>query len=117
MATFDVGMYWYALISTENAARVVGMYASRSSSVAQSPTLACSYALGEMRDAPGVGSATTCTASDPVQVTTSYMASGADGLPAAQVSVTYKSSPLLAVPGMITGSLTITRTVQFPIRS
>jgi len=45
-------IYSYALISTESAARVVGMYASSSTSVAGNPTLACTYALAELKDLP-----------------------------------------------------------------
>jgi len=33
------------------------------------------------------------------------------------VSVTYKAAPGLTIPGVINGNLTITRTVQMPIRS
>jgi len=117
MAVFDVGMYAYALVSTESAARVVAMYASASQAVAHNPTNACSYALAELRYALNVGSGvTTCSSGGPVQVSTVYVASGADGLPAAQVSVTYTSSPLIPVPGMMAGSVAITRTVQLPIR-
>ncbi|HVN04664.1 MAG TPA: TadE family protein [Bryobacteraceae bacterium] len=116
VGAFDLGIYSYALISAENAARVVGMYASSSSSVAQNPTLACSYALAELKDSPGVGSTSSCSSGGVVNVTTSYLASGADGLPAAQVSVTYKPTQVVTLPGLINGGLTITRTVEFPIR-
>jgi hypothetical protein len=51
-----------------------------------------------------------------VNVTTSYLASGADGLPAAQVSVTYTPSKVISLPGLINGAMSITRTVEFPIR-
>ncbi|MGA2593981.1 MAG: TadE family protein [Bryobacteraceae bacterium] len=117
MGAFDVGVYNYSLVSTESAARVVAMYASSSTSVAQNPTSACAYALAELRDAPNVGSTSSCSSGGVVNVTTTYLASGADGLPAVQVSVTYLATPGLSIPGLITGSLTITRTVEMPIRS
>jgi Flp pilus assembly protein TadG len=113
---FDLGVYSYALISAENAARVVGMYASTSTSVAENPTLACTYALAELRDSPGVGSTSTCSSGGVVNVSTSYLSTGADGLPAAQVSITYTPSHVISLPGLINGTLAITRTVEFPIR-
>jgi len=116
VGAFDLGIYSYALISAENAARVVGMYASTSTSVAENPTLACSYALAELKDSPGVGSTSSCSSGGVVNVSTSYLATGADGLPAAQVSITYKPTQVISLPGLINGSLTITRTVEFPIR-
>ncbi len=116
VGAFDLGVYSFALISTESAARVVGMYASSSTSVAGNPTLACTYALAELKDSPGVGSTSSCSASGPVNVSTSYLATGADGLPAAQVSITYTPSKVISLPGLINGGLSITRTVEFPIR-
>jgi Flp pilus assembly protein TadG len=116
VGAFDLGVYSYAMISAESAARVVGMYASSSASVASNPTLACSYALADLKDSPGVGSTSSCSSSGAVNVTTAYLTSGADGLPAAQVSVTYKPSLVINLPGLINGSLAITRTVEFPVR-
>jgi hypothetical protein len=116
VGAFDLGIYSYAMISAENAARIVGMYASASTSVANNPTLACTYALGELKYSPGVGSTSSCSSSGPVNVTTTYLASGADGLPAEQVTVTYKPTQVISLPGLINGGLTITRTVEFPIR-
>jgi Flp pilus assembly protein TadG len=115
MATFDAGMYSYGLISTESAARVAAVYASQSAAVAANPTSACAYALAELRDAPGVGSASTCT-SAPVTVSATYVASCADTLPCAQVTVTYQTPTFLPLPGVMSGSFAIARTVQFPIR-
>jgi hypothetical protein len=116
MAVFDAGMYACGLISTESAARVVAVYASQSTAVANNPTSACSYALAELRDAPGVGSTSTCTGA-PVTVTAGYVASCADTLPCASVTVTYKTPTFLPLPGMMSGSLSISRSVQLPIRS
>jgi Flp pilus assembly protein TadG len=116
VGAFDLGVYSYAMISAESAARVVGMYASSSTSIAQNPTMACTYAIAELQDSPGVGNTSSCSASGAVNVTTSYLSSGADGLPAAQVSITYKPTKVISLPGMINGSLSITRTVEFPIR-
>ncbi len=116
VGAFDLGVYSYALISAENAARVVGMYASTSTSVASNPSLACTYALAELKDSPGVGSTSSCSANGVVNVSATYLSTGADGLPAAQVTLTYKPTQVIPLPGLLNGSLTITRTVEFPIR-
>jgi|HubBroStandDraft_4_1064222.scaffolds.fasta_scaffold225659_2 Flp pilus assembly protein TadG len=116
VGAFDLGVYSYALISAENAARVVGMYASASTSVASNPSLACTYALAELKDSPGVGNTSSCSANGVVNVSATYLATGADGLPAAQVTLTYKPTQVIPLPGLLNGSLTITRTVEFPIR-
>jgi Flp pilus assembly protein TadG len=116
VGAFDLGIYSYALISAENAARVVGMYASTSTAIAENPTLACTYALAELKDSPGATNASSCSSGGVVNVSTTYLAIGADGLPAARVSVTYQPSQLFSLPGLINGNLTITRTVEFPIR-
>lgn len=116
VGAFDLGIYSYALISAQSAARVVGMYASSSTTTAQNPAMACTYALAELQDSPGVGNTSSCSSGGIVGVSTSYLATGADGLPAAQVSITYKPPQLIGLPGMLTGKLSITRTVEFPIR-
>lgn len=116
VGAFDLGIYSYALISAQSAARVVGMYASSSTSTAQNPAMACAYALAELQDSPGLASTSSCSSGGVVSVSTVYLAAGADGLPAAQVSITYKPPQVIGLPGMLNGSLSITRTVEFPIR-
>jgi Flp pilus assembly protein TadG len=116
VGAFDLGIYSYALISAQSAARVVGMYASSSTSTAQNPAMACTYALAELQDSPGMATTSSCASGGVVGVSTSYLATGADGLPAAQVSITYKPPQLIGLPGMLSGKLSITRTVEFPIR-
>jgi len=115
IAAFDFGIYAYSMISTESAARTVATYASQSSAVAQSPTNACAYALAELRDAPGVGPGV-ASCSSPVQVTVSYRSPGAAGMNTVRVTVTYQTMNLIALPGLMAGSLTISRTVEMPIR-
>jgi hypothetical protein len=123
MGTLDLGFATYALISLENAARVAAVYASSNTAVAQATVAspasgrACTYALAEMRNAPNVGSSvTTCSASDPVQLSATYNVPGSDGvMPTATVSVTY-TIHLLAIPAIMPSQITITRQVEFPIR-
>jgi Flp pilus assembly protein TadG len=124
MGTLDFGFATYSLISLQSAARVAAVYASSNSVVAMataaSPTSgpACTYALAEMRNAPNVGSGvTTCTASDPVQLSATYNnPAGSDGfLPSETVSVTY-TIHLLAIPIIMPSQITITRQVECPLR-
>jgi Flp pilus assembly protein TadG len=123
MGTLDFGFATYSLISIQSAARVAAVYASSNSAAAlatvSSPASgpACTYALAEMRNAPYVGrSVTTCSASDPVQLSATYNSTGSDGfLPSETVSVTY-TIHLLAIPVIMPSQITITRSVEIPLR-
>ena len=80
MAAFNFGIFAYALISTQNAARSAAMYASQSLTVARSGsavTQVCTYVLGELGDAPGVGSGVTTCNGSPVTVTVTARTPGA----------------------------------------
>ena len=111
--TFDMGMYGYALISTENAARAAAVYTSTSTVKANDTTRACQYALAEMSGIPNVQGLSTCTAL-PVIVTASSVP-GADGATASSVSVTYRTPQLIPLP-LLMGRMTVTRTVQMRCR-
>ena len=119
VAVLDFGCATYAMIATQNAARVGAMWGAANSTNAQSgstfTTAACTYALAELQYAPNMASVTNCTGSSPVTVTASYAASGADQLPTVTVQVTY-SLALLAIPALMPSTLAITRTVQLPVR-
>lgn len=116
VAAFDFGIFAYAMISTENAARSVAMYAAQSLPVAQNPTQACYYALEELRYAPGVGlSMSTC--SSPVTYTVTPHTPGTSGINTVVASVTYQTMQVIPLPGMMAGSFAITRTVEMPIRN
>jgi|HubBroStandDraft_1064217.scaffolds.fasta_scaffold37698_3 Flp pilus assembly protein TadG len=120
VAAFNFGIFAYALISTQNAARSAAMFASQSLTVAQGGSIVtevCPYVLGELGDAPGVGAGvTTCTAS-PVTVTVTPKTPGAGNMNTVQVSVTYNTMQTIPLPGLMAGSLSITRTVEAPIRN
>jgi len=111
--TFDVGMYGYALISTENAARAAAVYTSTSTTKAGDTTRACQYALAEMGSLPNVSGLTTCNAY-PVMVNATPV-TGVDGASASSVSVTYRTPQLIPIPGLM-GRLTVTRTIQMRCR-
>ncbi len=127
VGAFDWGFYSWALLSTQNAARVAALYTSSSSTTAADSTGACHVATAEMADAPniqanpgistgnGSGNTATCT-SAPLTVTATSVPSGADGTAASQVSVTYQTPTLIPIPGSLTGSISITRTVEMKVR-
>lgn len=126
VGAFDFGFYIYSLIAVETAAETGAMYASTSSATASAAnisTIACNYALDTLRNLPNVGSAMTACGSTsvsstvPVAVRASSVASGADGNAAASVQVMYLTPQVIPFPGVLSGQLTITRTVQFRLRS
>lgn len=107
--TLDMGFYSYAIISTQNAARVAAMHTSSSELASVDTAGACGYALAELSSMPNVRGVTSCDAL-PVIVTVNQV-TGVDGAPASSVSVTYQSVPLIPIPGLM-GQLTMTRTAQ-----
>jgi len=119
VGAYDMGVGSYALISTQSAARagaVWGSYSSANAASSNFSTKACSYALAELRNAPGVGSGTTsCGGSSPVSVSTSS-ATGADGQPAVSVTVNYSVS-MIPFPGILASRLNCSRTVILTVRS
>lgn len=110
---FDMGMYGYALISTQNAARVAVTYTSATTSRANDTAKACQYALSEMSSLPNVRGLTSCDAY-PLIVSASAV-TGVDGSNASSVSVTYRSVQLIPLPYLM-GRLTVTRTAQMRVR-
>ena len=120
VAAFNFGIFAYALVSTQNAARSAAMFAAQSLTVAQSGTIVtqvCPYALGELGDAPGVGAGVTTCTSAPVTVTVTAETPGAGNMNTVRVSVTYNTVHLIPLPGLMAGSLIIKRTVEMPIRN
>ncbi|HUE03418.1 MAG TPA: TadE family protein [Bryobacteraceae bacterium] len=111
VGVFDVGFYNYALICTENAARVAAWYTSQSPSTATDSTTACTYALAELSDMPNVGTSVTTCGASPVVVTATQV-TGADSALASQVSVSYTSPQLIPIPGQLSGQFTFDRVVQ-----
>ena len=124
IGAMDWGFYAYAMIATEAAARVGCLYASTSSSAISDTTSICTYALGQLRFMPNVGTGvSTCGGSSPVTVTATAVsgASSADGSSSgAQVTVSYLTPvfvPVILKGAVIPAQVTITRTVQMRMRS
>ncbi len=113
MGVFDLGFYSYALISTQNAARVAAAYTSKSSLTADDSAAACQYALLELHALSNVRGLSSCNA--PPLVVTASLIPGPDGAAASAVLVKYTTNKLVPIPG-IAGQLTITRTVQMKLK-
>lgn len=119
VGVLDFGFYSYAAICTQNAARVAAIANSISSGGASDSTGACLIVIQEMNSLPNTRSlscplASSVNSTTPVQVTATAV-TGPDGAPAAQVTVTYLSVPMIPIPGVLMGKMTMTRSVQVPI--
>jgi hypothetical protein len=121
VGAFDWGFYAHALISTESAARVAAIATSADSTTASNATLACSYAVEELKIISNVGNTTTCSASPVIVTAVKACASGctitsADGSDASQVAVTYSTQSLIPIPGVLAKQATFYRVVQMRLR-
>jgi Flp pilus assembly protein TadG len=119
VGAYDFGFYCYGMIATENAARVAALYCSGSSSLASNcdaTYAACNYALDQLRYMPNVGNSMAAPCAAPVVVTTSLVTS-VDSTDAAQVTVAYTTPALIPIPGLLPGTLTISRTAVFKVQT
>jgi Flp pilus assembly protein TadG len=126
VGVLDFGFYSYAAICTQNAARVAALASAYSSSAASDTSQACSIVLQEMNSLPNAQTLTSCSSgacpssaglvngAQPISVTACPV-SGPDGASAASITVTYLSIPLIPIPGVVRGQLTITRTAEAPV--
>ncbi len=123
----DVGFFYYAAICTQEAARVSAIqYASSPGSDT------CVAAIGALNGLPNMIGVTTCAASPGAisagvpeavvykTLTNSTTPTCADcaldpTATSAQVAVTYRTIPLIPIPGILVGQLTITRTAEVRI--
>src|SRR3954454_880918 len=62
IGVLDFGFYGYAVINTQNAARVAALRTSAASSSAADTALACTYALAEMGSLPNLSGVSSCSA-------------------------------------------------------
>ena len=141
VGVFDLGFYAYGIICTQNAARAAATQTASSVGV-QSASIACTAAWNELRGMPNVAGLTQDCSQLPVVVTqrtlsdrtkvqpSTLAASCVSGSQCAdcgssadpnshsassQVSVQYQSIPLVPIPGILTGRLTITRIMEMRI--
>jgi hypothetical protein len=110
--TLDLGFYSYALISTQNSARVAAQYTSKVPGKLEDEAGACAYVLAELSGMGNLHNLSSCTAL-PLIVHVNAV-KDFDGADASSVSVTYQTAPLIPIPGL-RGRLTVTRVVQMRI--
>ena len=115
VGVLDFGFYSYAAITTENAARIAAQYGAAGTSTAGDNFGACTYVLQEALALPGINSGMDCQ-SLPLVVTLTPV-TGPDGTPASRASVTYQTIPMIPIPGILQGKLTLTRTVEMKVKS
>ncbi len=115
VGVLDFGFYAYAAICTQNAARVAALQMSTNQYVVGNSAYACTLVLPEMSQLPNTANLATCASSasavsstQPVAVVASSV-TGLDGNPASQVAVTYQTVPMIPIPGLLTGQMTLTR--------
>ncbi len=127
VGVFDFGFYAYASICTQNAARAV-VLSQVQSTVGVAPPSPCTVAINELNMLPNVSAGTTCTGT-PVNVPPVVTLNGSscpdNGYGSAvtfasspfcmQASVTYQTIPLIPIPGLLMGQLTLTRTAEMRI--
>jgi len=128
VGAFDWGFYSWALISTQNAARVAAIYTSSNLGTRADSAGACAYARAQLAYAPniaaspainsalGIGAGSSACSGIPLTVTAASV-TGPDGSVASQVSVTYQTPVLIPIPGLLTGQISITRVVEMRVRS
>ena len=126
LVVFDFGLYAYAFISVQNAARVAVLRNSGGIDSASDQAGACTMALEELRGMPNIGASFSSSCGGaPVSVTavllcpTTTQCSGAsasiDSHPAAMVTVTYSVPDLFRFP--LIAPQSITRSSQMRMRS
>lgn len=115
VGVLDLGFYTYAAIATENAARIAAQYGAAGTATAGDSAGACPYALQEALALPGLSSGMNCQ-SLPFVVTVTPVA-GPDGTAASSASVTYQTIPMIPIPGLLTGRLTLTRTAEMKVKN
>jgi Flp pilus assembly protein TadG len=123
VGALDFGFYSYALISVENAARVAALGAATSESAASDFGQACLYVRDELSRLPNIAGASVGCTSSPLVVQVARVAAADSGVPpvftppagAARVTVTYDTVPLIPIPGLLPGKLTIRRMAEVRI--
>jgi len=115
VGVLDFGFYSYAAITTENAARIAAQYGAAGASTAGDSAGACPYVLQEALALPGINSSMNCQ-SLPLVVTVTPV-TGPDGTAASLASVTYQTIPMIPIPGILQGQLTLTRSVEMKVRN
>jgi Flp pilus assembly protein TadG len=116
VGAYDWGFFSYALLATQNGARLAALYTSSASTSAGDSSGACSYALPEFYYLPNMGSQVTNCSSSPLTVVATSVSSGPDKQPASSVTVTYTLTGMVPIPGLLRSSNTISSTVEMRVK-
>jgi hypothetical protein len=110
---FDWGFYAYSLITMEAATRNATSWNANHNAPADAD-MACKIVTKDMQTLINMGGVTTCGGTSPVSVSAALV-TGPDSENAAQVSVTYSTPQLIAIPGLLAKQYTITRVVTMKL--
>jgi hypothetical protein len=114
VGVLDFGFCAYAAIATQNAARIAATWgAANPTNAGHISSNACSYAAPAFTYAPV--HVTACGTNLSVSTSAPTVGSGASQMPTVKVAVTYNVT-LIALPGLLPGSIAITRAVEMPVR-
>lgn len=124
LAVFDSGVYVYAFISVQSAARAAAMRNSGGTESAVDQATACTIVTDELRGLPSISTTQTSCASAPL-VVSSVLCSGsgscgsatssADGQPSTLVTVSYTLPTMFGIP--LAGLSVIRISSQMKLRS
>lgn len=116
MGIVDFGFYAYAMVATENAARVAALYTAQGTGSSADQPGACAHAKNELRMLPNFASFPAICNGAPLTVAAAQVlpADSPDGELGTRVTVTYQSIPLFPIPGL-TGRLNVTRIVEMRV--
>ena len=109
IGVFDFGFYAHAAICTQNAARVAGLVVGSSGTAGV--TEACNAAKLEMANLPNASSFGDCSA-DPLKIAVSN--GNVAGQNTRIVTLNYQGIPIFPFPGVTSGTLRFSRTVEVP---
>jgi Flp pilus assembly protein TadG len=116
VGTFDLGIYSYSLIALEDGVRMGAVYTSTHGNSPSDSTGAGTYVLASIKGLPNIGTTVTTTTASPITVTATSVALGPDNQPATMVTAVYTTPTLIPIPGILPGSLTITRSVEMKVQ-
>lgn len=125
IGAFDFGLYAYAFISIQNAARTAALRNSGGLESADNQNAACKMVLDEVRGLPNIGTSWESGCATAPLVVTSVLCDdstpcwgttmSADGEPAAAVVVTYSLPDVFQIPHILPD--VISRAAQMKIRN
>jgi len=128
IGVLDFGFYSYAAICTQNAARAAAI-ATSASATSQTNAIGCAAALGELKGLPNMVGVSTCQTSAaavsnsiPAAVVIATLSGSACAdcavtptATSAQATVTYLSLPMIPIPGVLAGRISLTRIAEMRV--